>query len=91
MNAERRLGSAGTAAGCLPDDRAAGNGNLDHVQAEQQIFTESSAAHLFFQVAIGCCDNPDIGASRLIFTDALKFPFLAESAAAWLAGWARSR
>src|SRR6202007_139416 len=52
------------------------NGDRKHVQPEKQVLAESSSRNRGRQVAIGCCDHPNIHGDRMVTSHALKFLFL---------------
>jgi len=56
--------------------RSGGSNYWDHVQAEEQVFTEHTVMDCLFQVAVCCRDNPDIKFSDLCIPDSTRFPFL---------------
>ena len=53
-----------------------GGTERNHVQAEEQIRPEPSAADLFGEIAIGCGDDAHVHANRLAAADRLELLFL---------------
>ena len=54
-------------------------GELDDVQAKQQVVAELSGGDGGVEVAVGRRDQPDVGAARAVLTDAFVAPFLEEA------------